>query len=461
MLVIHLAIQIFFLGFFCWRLYQRGIPALISTLMFGVVAIGGTFMLYSLVRRANHRDPHWLTSAGRLSMAWRTWGVASCMGWMITSNAFNQTWGHTVISLPLALLTAAAFCAMMIGLADRIGDERRCAECDYPALPGTPASNARCPECGISLTSPESIVIGRKQRNPRLIAAGVAVFAIGLFSPFWTKGLGNSLNTAILSRLPTSFIIHQAFPGAFTDNAAFQELTTRKLSPSDAQRVAILVSQTRIATPAMIQWLEQSAFDPVLGTLEFRRLVVRAALSNAPAFYTLRGVASALCSTPDAADAETRDEWFGSMLRLSLHQNADAKIGQPLQLLLSEDTKATLPQPGHLALYAVVEVRFGNQVIKSDSPCPLIYRRATAAGTPLKIAEFIPSTAGPTTAEVTLWLAYTPFPKPNEYALDAGCPDSLGLPRLRFTPDGAPIAPKRVIWTKRRTIEQIIDVAPQ
>lgn len=460
MLVINLSLQVVLFSVFSYLNRDHGLPTVVSACAFALLALGGTITLFALAQRAFARDPHWLSSTDRLGIAWRTWASASSVGWMVSINPFNQSWGQTLLSVPLALLTSVAFCVMMVGFAGRFGSERCCAICDYPAMAGTPAPSAVCPECGSPLTSAVSIAIGRKQRNSRLIVAGLLFFIVGAASPFWARGMGSGINTYVLTRLPTPTLIEQAFANDLVDRSAFQELISRKLTPADAERIALLITQAELPTAPMIKWLEQTATDHELGTPALKRTIVRTAMTNNVFFYKLRGVASALCTPPADVEPDLRDEWFGGMFNLAIFSPPNAKVGQPVRLLLSEAKGTALAASGFLPVFALTEVRIGTQVTKNDSACFHVFGRATRNLTTIEIAEFVPASAGPLNAEVTVWLAYTPYPKPSEYALDDGCPNSLGLPQLRFTPVGTPIPPKQAIWSKRRTFEKTIDIVP-
>jgi hypothetical protein len=460
MLIAHLVVVLFIFALIALVGQMTSLQRLLCTGFFGLFSLTGSIILFILARRECRIDPDWPQRFGKLNAVWSIWGPASIMGWMNAGFTLNQTWGEAAVAAPVALFSTTAICLFCIGAAERRGEERRCANCDYPTPKGTLTTLTVCSECGRSLGMPAAVVFGEKQKNIGLMAFAGAMLLVGFSAAFWTRPAGAWLNTRILTALPTPMVINEALHAGYADASAWTELSTRRLTPHEAEQIAQSITQLELPTPAMIAWLQATAYDPNLGTLAFRRIFIRAAVHHRNHFYVLRDMAMTMCATPGAADPEVRDEWFARMFQLEVLGDSNAKVGQPIRFILRQSGNATLPASGHFTLVAVPTVRFGNHIKTNVAECFIRTNALQEVRNKRTIAEFTPQATGPTQLTATAWLAYVPYLDPKEWDTDCPCPDSLGYPYLKLNPDGTAIPPSNAVWFKRLDLEKTIDVAP-
>lgn len=167
---------------------------------------------------------------------------------------------HVLNWFPIVLAFVGLFAVglILIGLGlsgRRVGDHPHCRRCGFDLF-GKPVASTNCPECGIELSKPKSIQIGRRSRR-RAPLVGGAVLLLLLVACGGAAGWFAAQGADWIRTVPTFWLVHQAYSANLAIRGpALDELIRRDrtsaLSPS--QHVTLADAAMRYQTDPTTRW---------------------------------------------------------------------------------------------------------------------------------------------------------------------------------------------------------------
>lgn len=327
-----------------------------------------------------------------------------------------------VSQAPMLLMFAAFACAVLT--VRRVGNEPRCAKCEYAMdleVKSLQDRESRCPECGSFWNRSGGSVQGRKRKSPLMIAAASAFGALCIAS--MTAKL--SMRAMLPRILPTSSLIREvtAAPRGFTMDE-WAALSTRTLTAEQK----LLLADGLLELRTRRQYLSRDA------EAWFEAAVLARELPSEIAQRYFRGMLDVWIDAPDrAAVGETISIGIGSEHHGSLGTPATTRLRAFVVFAGFSVDDGPLRHGLDRAAYAInfgrVYRSFGKLERDSDSEPRM---------------KISPESQGTLHIRAEYWLVFAPVA--TAWAVS-------------FGPDGTPVVPPGTVWCEKVVVDRSISVS--
>lgn len=374
----------------------------------GVVAYGcaAWLTLRTLLRRAPNTSPE------RMPLIHAAIMVISMLNVFVTAIIAAP---DTVRSVMFVWLTMPVFMVgivlIQVSWARRVGDSRHCPTCEYEFnYPRDEDAPIRCPECGGGWLG--LLRKGRRQKSKKMMWWGTCICIAGVVLMILTQP--NFYLSRLSPHLPTWMLSSVLFVAPQSPHTAWNQLTTRTLSPAETKRLAGVVIRDRRTTswssPGTLWFETESVAGRIPSGLveQYYRESVRADLSVP---------ANVRAGEPFAASVRVKHcaQGFGHQVRVFFagYRVGDAEpVGRRDETLWGYEMMST----GVLKRYRDIA----------------------------KVTLHAPTQPGKVRVQAVYWLAHVP--------------SFAGQPTWQA--DGTPTRPADAIWFEQVELERVIDVVP-
>ena len=357
--------------------------------------------------------------------------------------------GYMVECVPWGITTAFMLTGILLVISGlgikRVGTSRHCPSCGYQQAPS--ANPQRCPECGNDWQGMGGAVSGRGTRRPYRVAIGVLVAVFGVAGTFFANGSRSSMGQAAAGwgkgLLPTSSLIEDIAGGLIDDQSAWDALAERELTAEQVNELAARL-------------LDRRADDDGLSMLSRR----------AEAWFVARLAAGDL-------PADIVERYHDEMVDVSLRvPDEPVVVGIPFTVsaawkrrgnIYHTATGADDSRVAFVGFYlgsaseriaSGMRVRYGHPGGVEPS-ADADGGRIELLGSSVQPGDWTPEgdrhrltitseQAGPLTVRAVLW--------------EIVAPTSVLSARLGRDPEGNPILPPTVTWSKRVELSAVVEV---